>query len=744
MSLVGSLEDLGLGDILQIVSLSRKSGVLVLRSEAGDGQIVLSDGLVRGASIKGEPEDLRGLLVARGAITEEEFDRAVSQSARGDATVEDSLVENTGADSEQIESLRRDHVERAVMRMFLWRSGEFSFEVRDAIDAADDELFLSTGINTQYLAMEATRLRDEAGGASALPPMVSEADDGDEVPLFSGEAEERAGAADATPDAVDALALATARSADSEGGEVSSDDAEPPEVPAGDADAVVAETPDVPAHDADAAVAEASEVPADDADAAVAEASEVPADDADAAIAEASEVPADDADAVIADATEAPAGDSDTLVAEESETAADDRDTAAAGEFEDAAAADEFEAAAGDREPEAVEEPAAAPAGEPAESGAPPSAIAAGASMDAPAQEEAAGIATTSMAPQVTAGAAEAAAKPTPAPSDAVHVVAIDPSLAGLEWFKVSVDGMFRHVHIFQRSDIGIERIRRYLGRGVVPLVVLSPQASGDPMTDVRDVGDLIRRLRSLAPKISVVALIEEDTQPQLPKGVDCVIARPVSPGLDSEQWHRYEATAQRLREALAPWTGAPAAEPAQSTPSPKNEELGELREVSARLRDPSTQGEVLSVVLDFAAGCFSRVAIFVIRDDLAAGLAQRGMARAGGPGDEELTGIQFDAETLPELFRAVLDGRTSVRSAMDETNDHRLAMLIGTRSPREAYAAPIESGGCVVALLYADNLPEERPLADTTGLEIALHEAGLALDRALLERTLANSGAHE
>ena len=68
MSLVGSLEDLGLADILQIVSLSRKSGMLVLRSESGDGRIVLRDGLVQGASIKGEPDDLRSLLVSRGGV----------------------------------------------------------------------------------------------------------------------------------------------------------------------------------------------------------------------------------------------------------------------------------------------------------------------------------------------------------------------------------------------------------------------------------------------------------------------------------------------------------------------------------------------------------------------------------------------------------------------------------------------------------------------------------------------------
>ncbi len=49
MSLVGSLEDLCLGDILQIVSLSRKSGLLLIHSEQGEGRIVFCDGLVRAA-----------------------------------------------------------------------------------------------------------------------------------------------------------------------------------------------------------------------------------------------------------------------------------------------------------------------------------------------------------------------------------------------------------------------------------------------------------------------------------------------------------------------------------------------------------------------------------------------------------------------------------------------------------------------------------------------------------------------
>ena len=162
MSLVGSLEDLGLGDILQIVSLSRKSGLLLLRSDSGEGRIVLCDGMVRGASIKGGFENLRGLLVGGGFLSGDDFDRARASAEERDVELAAVLPELSALTEERLESLRREHVERSVMRMFSWRTGEFSFEVKDAVDPQDTELLLPTGINTQYLAMQAIRLRDES------------------------------------------------------------------------------------------------------------------------------------------------------------------------------------------------------------------------------------------------------------------------------------------------------------------------------------------------------------------------------------------------------------------------------------------------------------------------------------------------------------------------------------------------------------------------------------------------------
>jgi Domain of unknown function (DUF4388) len=573
MSLVGSLEDLGLGDILQIVSLSRKSGVLVLRSDSGDGRIVLSEGLVRGASIKGEPEDLRGLLLTRGEVPEADFERAVAQAEQESISLEAALDQCAQIDHDTLETLRRDHVERAVFQMFLWRAGEFSFEVRDQIDPADG-LLIETGINTQYLAMEATRLRDESAQPSALPQPVESELAPDDAPMFSGEAEARSREVEKTDEEIG---------------------------PSGRASDDVAESPQENPVDALAAA---------------------------------------------------------TVERVDTEAASD---------------------------PVLPEPPV----------------------------------------------------EPAPPPREAFkHLVAIDPQLAGLEWFKDALAGLFERIHIFQRSEAGIDRIRQYLGRGTIPVVVLSPRAAGDPVTGVRDVGELIRRLRALAPRIPVVALAELGGPAPRFKGIDAVVYRPASPGLDPERWSRYQSAAERLRAAFSPWVAGAAAPGAASGP----DSMDRLRQVSARLRDPSTQGEVLSLVLDFAAEAFSRVAVFMIRDDVAVGMAQRGLQRAGGPDDETLRSVQLTGEAIPELFRAVLEVRRPVRSVRTQHDDPEFAALLGTSAPAEAYCAPIESCGCVVAVLYADNLPGSLPLPDTAGLEVVLHEAGLALDRALLERTLANS----
>ena len=68
MSLVGNLDDLGLGEILQIVSLSRKSGTLSLRSQGREATVVFRQGQVVRASSSKFPQSLGELLTNKSVI----------------------------------------------------------------------------------------------------------------------------------------------------------------------------------------------------------------------------------------------------------------------------------------------------------------------------------------------------------------------------------------------------------------------------------------------------------------------------------------------------------------------------------------------------------------------------------------------------------------------------------------------------------------------------------------------------
>ena len=487
-------------------------------------------------------------------------------------TLDEALASDAGIAAERVDSLRREHVERAVLRMFTWRAGQFSFEVRDEMEARDLELSLPTGINAQYLTMEASRLRDEKGDpdATALSRTRAAASEDphaepDEEPVFSGE----------DPEALDRDGA-----------------------PAGSARA----------------------------------------------------------------------------------------GRAGAGRARGARARDRAQR----RARGARESPATAPAA------------------------------------------------PDRAASGSILIV-IDPDLQALEWVKTVLASRFARIHIFQRSDTGVARIRQYLGRAERPVVLLSTRATGDPLSGASDAADLVRRLKLLAPQMPILWLKDRGAEPPIGgESADGVVARPPVRRLtDRAGWAELEAEAASLRMQLAPWT-PPGGEPRAAARGP----AGGRRPCAAELRSSSSSGSARDCAIPpRAARCsrwcsssprelFSRVAMFMLRDDVIVGIAQTGLARAGGPGDDELRGLCMPANDSAWL-RAAIESGDAVRAAPSDAGDHRLVAMLGTGIPKQAYVAPIHSGGRVAALLYADDLPETKPLGDTTALAIVLHEAGLVLDRA-------------
>ena len=582
MSLVGSLEDLGLGDILQIVQLSGKSGVLALRSESGDGQIVFERGLVRAATTRDLPQDLRELISRRAAVPAEALGEAAREARKQGVPLATWITQRGLIGSEALDELRAEAITDAVLQMFRWRTGEFSFEVREGA-TGDDELALATGLSPQFLALESAREDDEHTGANAEP-----------------EGELEAGSFDsATP------SVAPAPSA-----------------------------PETAPFVAEAEILEATPMSAD--------------------------------------------------AEEEAAVALEEAICEEAGTFVQAAPAEPL-----------------------------------------PSRESQASVFSQPRA-----------------------VIVVDPSLAVLEWTKAALTGHSR-VHTFQHTELGIQRIRQYLLRHEMPLVLLGADTPPDPVSGARDVFDVAARLRRQAPRLPIVVLCSAGARPPTRRrsgaAPSAFAERPKDGALTDQRRsaERLEA-ATALRELIARVlevspSGTSSVPAAKLAPVPHVPEadISRLREASARLRERARQGEVLPNVLAFAAQSFSRVTLFMVREERIVGIAQIGLAKAGGPDDAALRDVHIGARES-SWVRKVLDTREPVRGRPVDDGDHRLCVMLGNEIPSEAFLVPIESANRTVAILYADNLPGRALLADTGALEVVVHEAGLALDRALQERTLA------
>ncbi len=168
MSLVGNLEDLGLGEILQIVSLSRKSGVLQLNSREREGRVIFHDGQVIRASASSFPENIGDLVLRAGLADMETLKKvlAIQRKKEDNRRIGDVLVSDFGVDREAIEKTVREQVEKIVYSFFGWDEGSFSFELGDPVELAATNLnplqfMLDSGLNPQWLAMEGSRLLDE-------------------------------------------------------------------------------------------------------------------------------------------------------------------------------------------------------------------------------------------------------------------------------------------------------------------------------------------------------------------------------------------------------------------------------------------------------------------------------------------------------------------------------------------------------------------------------------------------------
>lgn len=168
MSLVGRLEDLALSDIFQIISLSKKTGTLVLKGKAGAAVVVFKNGQVIQAATDDLRDTLGNILISRGIITEQDLSRSLDEQKKikGAKRLGNILVDMGLLKQEVLEDTIREQIEGMIYSLLAWEDGFFNFELgeispTDKIEVSTHEFLLKAGINPEYLLMESARVMDE-------------------------------------------------------------------------------------------------------------------------------------------------------------------------------------------------------------------------------------------------------------------------------------------------------------------------------------------------------------------------------------------------------------------------------------------------------------------------------------------------------------------------------------------------------------------------------------------------------
>jgi tetratricopeptide (TPR) repeat protein len=182
MAIEGALAELSIQDVLQLLELAHKTGVLTVRSERlNDEAIVhLSRGAIVFAVRRRSTRRLGQLLIRAGKLTQRELDRAL-ELQRTDPTrrLAEILLEMGSVVEEELERQLRFQMEETIYEVMPWDEGYFKFEERGEIG----EQRLLARVRVESLLMEGARRIDEWTRLEAKVPSP------EAVPVLAANAE---------------------------------------------------------------------------------------------------------------------------------------------------------------------------------------------------------------------------------------------------------------------------------------------------------------------------------------------------------------------------------------------------------------------------------------------------------------------------------------------------------------------------------------------------------------------------
>ncbi|MBI3399158.1 MAG: DUF4388 domain-containing protein [Deltaproteobacteria bacterium] len=205
-----------------------------------------------------------------------------------------------------------------------------------------------------------------------------------------------------------------------------------------------------------------------------------------------------------------------------------------------------------------------------------------------------------------------------------------------------------------------------------------------------------------------------------------------------------HETMPQAKEESFSPrsiWAEAGIAEEERVEPVVASPGLALLRSMIFELQNPHSSSEITLMILRFASEIMNRAVLFIVKRDTIEGLGQFGVVIKNGDLNRRIKGIKIQVSD-GSIFKEVVLKKMTIKKKLEAGPVHEyIVKALGGHWPNEVFLAPLLVSGKVAALLYGDNVPEEKPIGDTESLEIFLAQAGIAMERALLERRLSMKG---
>ena len=169
MSFNGDLEHFPLVDVIQLLHMTSKTGILYLKSPKGESQLVFHDGFFVSANHLNNSVRIGKVLVDMNAITPEELNQALieqKEAGKNRKPLIATLIEQGTIDKDTAFKGLETLIEMTIVEVLTWSSGTFSLDVSkeyisDEYRYFPEMLHQEILLNAQGVLMDSLRIYDE-------------------------------------------------------------------------------------------------------------------------------------------------------------------------------------------------------------------------------------------------------------------------------------------------------------------------------------------------------------------------------------------------------------------------------------------------------------------------------------------------------------------------------------------------------------------------------------------------------